>query len=194
LKTTVDRNDKYTYDVIIVPGVPYYPDSVSMILQARIQWSVYLYKAGITRNIIYSGADVYTPYVEGKIMSMIAQQNGIPESAIYVDTLAEHGVENLYYGYKLAYQSGFKKIALATDPFQESLLELFIGTLERKFKIKGGLELLTLEPDDMKDTYLNLSNIPDSLAYASHHVSILNRKSSKERFRGSLGYNINWND
>ncbi|MEO6833888.1 MAG: YdcF family protein, partial [Chitinophagaceae bacterium] len=90
------------YDAAIVPGLPLKNGNWDTLLKARILWSVYLFKAGIVRNVIYSGSAVYSPYKEGKAMAIYAQALGIPSEHIYVDTLAEHSTENLYYGYELA--------------------------------------------------------------------------------------------
>lgn len=184
----------YSYDAIIVPGVPYFHDSVSTILQARIKWSVFLYKKGLTKNIIYSGSDVYSPYYESKIMAMIAKQNGIPQNVIYCDTIAQHGTENIYYSYVLAKKLGLTKIALATDPFQAAMMFFFRSKLARKFKIKGGLPLLNANFDEIVDMKLDIRNIPDSLAYNPQHIDIYESQTPGERFFGSMGANISWKD
>ncbi|MCK7537086.1 MAG: YdcF family protein [Marinilabiliales bacterium] len=118
--------------LIIVPGVPYNDPNMSKILLGRIYWSHYLYSKGIAKNIIYSGSAVYTPYVESVIMSLYAQKLGVPADFIYTETKAEHSVENVYYSYKIAEKLGFKKIALATDPFQSRMLK----RLSKKFKVE----------------------------------------------------------
>ncbi|MBI9052936.1 MAG: YdcF family protein [Bacteroidales bacterium] len=100
------------YDAIIVPGVPYKDEYWSKILLGRIYWSNYLYKNGITKNIIYSGSAVYTPYIEAEIMAMYGKALGIPPENIYTETNAEHSVENVYYSFQIAQKLGFKKIAL----------------------------------------------------------------------------------
>ena len=115
-------NSNAPYDAIIVPGVPYADEYWNKILMGRIYWSLYLYKNGITKNIIYSGSAVYTPYTESKIMAMYASALGVPDSHIYTETKAEHSVENIYYSYQIAQKMGFKKIALATDPFQSKMM------------------------------------------------------------------------
>jgi uncharacterized SAM-binding protein YcdF (DUF218 family) len=113
------------YDVIIVPGVPFHGDTMSTIMKARVLWACYLYKQGMTKNIIFSGAAVYTPYVEAKVMARYAMAMGIPEKNIFTDPVAEHSTENIYYSYIVARAMGFKKIALATDPVQSLLIRSF---------------------------------------------------------------------
>jgi hypothetical protein len=180
------------YDAIIVPGVPYYPDSVSDILQLRIRWSIYMYKSGYTKNIIYSGADVYSPYCESKIMAMIAKKNGIPANVIFCDTIAQHGTENIYYGYLLGKKYGFNRIALCTDPIQAEMLSFFMAKMRRKFKIKGGIDNMDIMLSEIRDIQLDLDNIPDSLAKNPKHIPIYKTQTRAEIFFGSLGRNIVW--
>lgn len=95
-------------------------------MKGRVYWAKYLYDKGITRNILFSGSSVYSPYYEGKIMALYAAALGIPKEHIFTETRAEHSTENAYYGYKRALQLGFTHIALASDPFQSKLLKGFI--------------------------------------------------------------------
>src|SRR5690606_27328958 len=85
-----------TFDVLIVPGVPFENGTWSPVMRMRVLWSSFLYQRGIVRNIIYSGGAVYTPYVEAKIMGLYAQQLGVPPEHIFYDTLAEHSTENIF--------------------------------------------------------------------------------------------------
>src|SRR5687767_3651287 len=63
---------KAPYDVIIIPGIPYDRNSSPLMLKVSMYWAKQLYNKGITKNIIFSGAAVHTPYVEGKIMKIIS--------------------------------------------------------------------------------------------------------------------------
>ncbi len=176
------------YDAIIVPGVPYNDDDWSRVLKARIYWSYYLYEAGITRHIIYSGSAVYTPYVESEIMAMYAQELGVPEGAILTETNAEHSVENVYNSYHIARELGFKKIALATDPFQSRMMQLPSRSLDLDVDfIPFVMDILeTLEPRlDMIEV-----NINEEEAFVEDFTSLVERKSFFQRFRGTLGKNI----
>jgi len=106
------------YDVIIVPGIPFQNENWDNTMKTRVLWSVYLYKSGIAKNIIYSGSSVYTPYYESEIMKLYAIELGVNRDDIFTEKEAKHGVENLYYSYVMAKELGFKNIALATDPAQ----------------------------------------------------------------------------
>ena len=38
------------YDAIIVPGVPFNGDSMSFMMNARVQWACYLFEKGLAKN------------------------------------------------------------------------------------------------------------------------------------------------
>lgn len=174
------------YDAIIVPGVPY-DSSIgkwSDVMKIRVYWSHYLYTHGIAKNIIYSGSAVYTPFVEGKIMAMYAEQLGIPKENIFIDSNAEHSTENLYYSYYLAQKQGFTKIAVATDPFQAYMLRKFpkkvsitMDFIPIVFKTLGALELKDLEIDCQSARMCDFVALPE-------------RESFWKRMQGTMGKNI----
>src|SRR5438067_574875 len=62
-----------SFDAIIVPGVPFENGRWSQTMKSRVGWSYYLYRKGIAKNIIYSGAAVYSPYVEARIMALYGE-------------------------------------------------------------------------------------------------------------------------
>ena len=179
--------EKKPYDVIIVPGIPFENGRWGRVMKGRIYWSKYLFDQGVTRNIIYSGSDVYTPYVEGEVMALYAEALGIPKAHIFSETRAEHSTGNVYYSYKLALSLGFKKIALASDPFQTRMLRKFT----RK-KVSASIDLIPMVEDylptketEMKDPVIN----PGS-AYRENFISLKKREGFWKRLRGTLGKNI----
>jgi uncharacterized SAM-binding protein YcdF (DUF218 family) len=157
----------------------------------RIYWSHYLYKNGITKNIIYSGSAVYTPYVESEIMAMYGEKLGIPGSDIFTETKAEHSLENVYYSYNLAREMGFKKIALATDPFQSRMVKrptkrMNVDIDFVPFTVKM---LDTLNMEGLKNMTIDSQN-----AYVKDFVSLEERKNFFQRLKGTLGRNIDFKD
>lgn len=153
------------YDVIIVPGIPFKNNEWDGAMKTRVLWSVYLYKNGLAKNIIYSGSAVYSPYYESEIMKLYAIELGVNPSHIFTEKEAKHGVENLYYSYVLARQLGFRKIALATDPAQN----LQIGYYGRPMVNK--IELLPALMDKINFEKLDQVHIDISAAYSSNFVN-----------------------
>ncbi len=180
------RAIKYApYDAVIVPGVPFDGTAWSDIMKMRVYWSYILYKRGITKHIIYSGGSVYTPYIEAKIMKLYALKLGIPESAIFTDSIAEHSTENLWYSYKLAHDKGLYKLALATDPFQSFAVQ--------KFKLAHALDVRSIpvlfsEVDSLMK--VEAPKINPVSAYNPDFISIEDRETKWQRFKGTLGLRV----
>jgi uncharacterized SAM-binding protein YcdF (DUF218 family) len=176
------------YDAIIVPGVPFDGEHWSRTMQARVHWSVYLYKKGYAKNIIYSGSAVYTKYEEAKIMALYAEQLGVPKHHIFLDPRAEHSTENVYYSYRVAKAQGFSKLALATDPFQSRSLRKFIKKFD--FPIKS----VPIVFDTLKILDVHEPKIDPTPAIRANFVSIVERESKMKRLRGTFGQNICWKE
>jgi len=174
------------YDAIIVPGHPYDGESWTTTMNYRIAWSVYLYKTGITKNIIYSGGSVYSEYVEAKIMKEYAIALGVPSENIFLDTIAEHSRENVYYSYLVAKNEGFERVALATDPFQNNFLKRFL----KKHQLP--IDQLPAVFDTVGVPSKFEPSIDNSRALNTTFISIKKRESYFQRRSGTRGRNIVW--
>ena len=116
---------KAPFDVVIVPGLPYDTSKVNPVFKARLLWAKELYDNGLTKNIIFSGSAVHSPYIEGMIMKMMADSMGIPTRHTFIEDEALHSDENVKYGVALAHKLGFKNIAIATDPIQALVVKKY---------------------------------------------------------------------
>lgn len=175
------------YDVVIVPGIPY--DTVNdnadnTVMKMRLFWAKHLYDSGFTRNIIFSGSAVYSPYTEALIMKQVADSLGIPSEHTFAEMKAEHSTENVYYSWKMAKELGFKKIAVATDPYQGGLLKSFA----RRHCPDVKFIPIVFGMMDIGDRKLPL--IDPSTALKKDFVSIMERESFWQRFRGTMGKRI----
>lgn len=178
------------FDAIIVPGIPFNNGAWDSVMKARVIWAYVLYKNGMTKNIIFSGAAVYSSYPEAKIMGLYGQKLGIPKEHIFYDTLAKHSTENVFYSYKIAQKQGFKKLALATDPFQSFLLTRFI---KRRF---GSCIYRLPFVTDTLGAYNGLNPLLDKVDYEHLEVKgfipITESEGFFQRIRGTLGREIEW--
>jgi len=176
-----------SFDAVIVPGIPFRNGSWDSVMKARVLWSYVLYKNGYAKNIIYSGAAVYSPYKEAVIMGLYAQALGIPKEHIFYDTLARHSTENVYYSYLIAREKGFKTLALATDPFQSFMLR---GFTRKRFATP--IYHIPFVIDSLK-AYSRLNpTIDPTPAAVDSFVSITDQQGMMQRFRGTMGRDINW--
>lgn len=191
--TAKKTNEKYLtnapYDVIIVPGYPHDDEAGwNQIVKMRVLWAKQLFDDGQTKNIMFSGGAVYSPYVESKVMKKYAVALGIPEENIFTEENARHSTENLYYSNTRAKELGFTKIALASDPFQTNNLKIF----KKRWGIDVGLlpvVFRTLENMDMITPEIDASD-----ALTENFVSITESETIGERLDGTLGNNIRWKE
>jgi uncharacterized SAM-binding protein YcdF (DUF218 family) len=172
------------FDVIIVPGVPYDKEKTTSVMKMRIWWAKHLYDIGFTKNIIFSGSAVYSPFVESIAMKIIADSLGIPAEHLFSETEAEHSTENVYYSWKMAKRLGFTKIGLATDPFQSRLLMVFT----RKY-CRGVWEIpIVFSALEISDGPLPV--IDTTAAFVPDFVSITEREGFWRRFSGTMGRRV----
>lgn len=176
---------KGPYDVIIVPGIAY--DTAKQQtngFNARIIWAKQLYDRKLTKNIIFSGAACYSPYVEGQTMKMIAEAMGVPSQNVFCEVKAEHGKENVYYSWLLAQKLGFKKVALAADPYQAFFLE---GFIQANIPDMG---ILPMSTDSLKKFYLPVPAIDASPAFVKDFVPLNKRESFGTRIKHTNHNNL----
>jgi uncharacterized SAM-binding protein YcdF (DUF218 family) len=172
------------YDVIIVPGVPYEKAATTSVMTLRLYWAKHLYDSGFAKNIIFSGSSVYTHFVEGIAMKIMADSLGIPPEHTFAETKAEHSTENLYYSWKMAKEKGFEKIAVATDPYQTAMLRRFIRLYT------PGVQPVPIVFSKLDIDDRSLPKIDTTAAYVADFVSITERESFWERFRGTMGKRV----
>ena len=172
------------YDVIIVPGVPYDKGNTTSVMSLRLYWAKHLYDSGFTKNIIFSGSAVYTHFVEGITMKIMADSLGIPVGNTFFETQAEHSTENIYFSWKMAREKGFEKIALATDPYQAALLKSFMKRYTPGVK-SIPIVFSMLDIDDR-----SLPKIDTTAAFVHNFVPITKRESFWERFKGTMGKRV----
>ena len=183
-KCYVRAQKEKPFDVIIVPGVPYDKSATTSVMTMRLYWAKHLYDSGFAKNIIFSGSSVYTHFVEAIAMKTMADSLGIPSENTFAETRAEHSTENVYYSWRMAKEKGFEKIALATDPYQASLLRRFMKRYTpdmQSIPIVFGI----LDIDDR-----SLPKIDTTGAYVANFVSITQRESFWQRFRGTMGKKV----
>jgi uncharacterized SAM-binding protein YcdF (DUF218 family) len=177
---------KQPYDAVIIPGFPYSGDKWDMILQMRIHWAHYLYVKGYTKNIIFSGAAVATPYIESKVMAEYAHALGVPRERIFTEEKAQHSTENVYYSYRMAKGLGFTNIALATDPVQTTYMQRFIKRHELP------VELMPVIIDTLKVLNLYEPKTNTENCIQENFVKLSDKENFFKRFRGTMGKNIIW--
>lgn len=186
-KKQLEKAGTTVYDVIVVPGIPLKDGKWDYTMKGRVYWAKFLFDKGITKNVIFSGSSVYTPYYEGIVMALYATAIGIPAEHVFYETAAEHSTENMYYSYRKAKELGFNKIALASDPFQTKTLRSFAHK-----RLSPDIGMLPMIMDTMRNMESRMAEpvIDFAKAYNKDFVSIKKREGFFKRLRGTMGYNI----
>jgi uncharacterized SAM-binding protein YcdF (DUF218 family) len=177
------------YDAIIVPGFPYNGQKWDMVHQLRVHWAHYLYSKGYTKNVIFSGGAVATPYIESRVMANYAEALGIPREHLFTEEKAQHSTENVYYSYRLAKDLGFSKIALSTDPIQTSYMRKFI----KKFELPIGLLPTVIDTVRTLNVYEPKTDHSNAVAKEGF-VKLSDKEGFFKRFRGTIGKYIVWHE
>lgn len=173
------------YDAGIIPGVPWVENGWDSTMKGRVMWAVHLYKKGVVKNLIFSGGAVYSPYYEGKIMCLYAQEMGVPAQHCIPEIEAEHSVENVYYGKKIADSLGLKKVALLTDPFQSTMLK---GLL-RKYSPR--IARIPFLSDTLKSINKINPKIDGSTAKSDNYtLPLWDRETKFQRLQGTRGKKV----
>jgi hypothetical protein len=114
-------------------------------------------------------------------MRLFALQLGIDENEIKVETKALHSTENLYYGFKMASESGYEKIAFATHPAQSSFLKQF----RRKFNLD--LDFIPIVADSIKNIKYSFQSIDLSKIFVEDFIPLNERQGLFKKLRGTRG-------
>jgi len=181
------------YDVIIVTGIPYNDSTNSgLIFAARVLWAKYLYDHGIAKNIIFSGSCVSTPYYEGKCMKILADSLGVPADHTFSEIRAEHSTENVWYGMKMAKKMGFKRMALAADPFQVKMLRSF---LKKRCENMDYIPIVYDSVIHNKNKWRSqLPKVDFASAFEPKFIKLSDRESFWTRFSGTRGKHIKYDE
>lgn len=183
----LEKAKEKKYEIIVVPGVPFNVPDWDRVMRGRVYWSKYLYDIGVTKNVMYSGSSVYSPYYEAKIMALYAEAIGIPKDRIFIETKAEHSTENIYYSFKLARKLGFNSVGLASDHFQTKSLKRFT---RKRVSPNVGLIPWVMPIIRQMDPAMVTPQIPYNTALNDSFVSIKKREGFFKRLKGTWGKNL----
>jgi uncharacterized SAM-binding protein YcdF (DUF218 family) len=90
------------FDTIIVLGYPARKDGMPLPeMRERVLEGVREYKAGVAPRIIMTGGAAHNHFVEADVMTKLAEEQGVPASAIFEDRQAKDTIQNAYYSVQI---------------------------------------------------------------------------------------------
>jgi uncharacterized SAM-binding protein YcdF (DUF218 family) len=143
------------FDAILVLGTPAdddgnpTPDEL-----ARVTEAVREYERGVAPRIVFTGGPAHNQFAEADVMARVAAAQGIPPSAIFVETKAQDTIQNACYSARLMSNHGWRSAEVVSSGFHLPRASLIFGHTRLEWRMhvappmqpgeggSGGLELL----------------------------------------------------
>ncbi|NGY88777.1 YdcF family protein [Bacillus megaterium] len=111
------KNELVKADATIVLGANAWGDKPSPVLRERVNHSIWLYKNGYVKKIIFTGGrGEGSTYSESEVSKKYAMDKGIPEMDILIETQSKITEENLEYAFNVSRKHNLKTFILVSDP------------------------------------------------------------------------------
>ena len=110
-------NQTQKADAAIVLGAGIWNNEPSPVFKERINHSIYLYKNGYVKSIIFTGGISDNKKLsESYVAKMYAIKNGVATQDILIEEKSKITQENLAFAKEITLQNNFSKILLVSDP------------------------------------------------------------------------------
>ncbi|UGB28758.1 YdcF family protein [Metabacillus sp. B2-18] len=104
-------------DAAIVLGAAVWGDQPSPVLRERINHSIWLYKNGYVKKVIFTGGKGNEDdYTESEVARDYAMDNGVDEEDILIETKSKITEENLINAFEIATMNNLKTFTIVSDP------------------------------------------------------------------------------
>ena len=116
------------FDTLIVLGHPALANGTpDPEMRERVEESVREYRAGVAPRIIMSGAAAHTAFVEARVMADLALKEGVPASAVIVETRALDTIQNIWYSRTIMLANGWNSAEVISSPYHLPRTSLILG-------------------------------------------------------------------
>ena len=116
------------FDAILVLGSPSDPDgNPTPVELSRVTEGVREYERGVAPRLIFSGGPAHNRFIEAEVMAGAAAAQGIPPSAIFVETRAEDTIQNVCYSERLMKSHGWHSAEVISNAFHLPRTGLILG-------------------------------------------------------------------
>ncbi|MFB9329355.1 YdcF family protein [Paenibacillus aurantiacus] len=112
-----EKNQMVRSDAAVVLGAAAWGDEPSPVLRERVNHAVRLYKEGYAKLLILTGgrADAGNQ-AESEVARSYAIGQGVPSSAIRIETKSTITEQNMSYAYEIGVQEGVRVWTIVSDP------------------------------------------------------------------------------
>ena len=117
-ETVPTHNCKLThFDTILVLGSPALLNGQpSPEERERVTEAVKEFKAGRAGHMIFSGGATENRFVEGQVMTTLAEAEGVPAEDIVVEGQSQNTIQNIYFSNQIMEQKGWTSAEVVSSP------------------------------------------------------------------------------
>jgi uncharacterized SAM-binding protein YcdF (DUF218 family) len=125
------------FDAIIVLGHPADSDgNPTPLQQATVTEAVREYMRGTASRIIFTGGAAHNQFVEAEVMARVAESEGIPASAIFVEPKAQDTIQNACYSERIMRERRWASAEIIAPSFQAPRAAMIVGKLPIKWRMR----------------------------------------------------------
>ena len=153
------------FDAILVLGTPADSDGNPTPEQlARVREAVREYDRGVAPRLIFTGGAAHNQYVEADVMAGVAASEGIPPSAIFVETKAEDTIQNACYAARLMRLHEWHSAEVVSSRYHLPRASLIFGRTPLDWRMRAAP---ALQPDGTANSALEVLKTIRYLVYAN---------------------------
>jgi uncharacterized SAM-binding protein YcdF (DUF218 family) len=156
------------FDAIIVLGSPADSDgNPTPSMLARVNEGVREYERGVAPRLIFTGGPAHNEYVEADVMARAAAAQGIPPSAIFVETKAEDTIQNACYSGRIMRDHGWHSAEVVSSSDHLPRASLILRGSELEWRMRAAPPLQPGDSDTVGASALEVLKTVRYLVYAS---------------------------
>jgi len=156
------------FDAILVLGTPADTDgNPTPEMQARVSESVREYERGVAPRLIFTGGPAHNSYVEADVMAKAAAAQGIPPSAIFVETKAKDTIQNGCYSARLMRDHGWHSAEIVSSDYHLPRSSLIFNQTGLEWRMRAARPLQPGESASAAPSMLEVLKTMRYLVYAN---------------------------
>lgn len=132
------------FDAIIVLGYPADLDGNPSPEQlSHVDEAVREYERGVAPRLIMTGGAAHNQFVESKVMARAAHAEGVPESAIYMDTASKDTIQNACNATRIMKEHGWRSAEVISGDWHLKRSGLIFSRMPLEWRMRAAPALST---------------------------------------------------
>jgi uncharacterized SAM-binding protein YcdF (DUF218 family) len=155
------------FDAIIVLGYPADGDGNPTPEQlSRVSEAVREYERGVAPRLLFTGGAAHNKFVEADVMAAAAAAQGIPPSAIFVETRATDTIQNACYSVRIMQAHGWRSAEVVSSAYHLPRAAMIFRHTPLDWRVHAAPPLRLGASDSETDSALEILKTMRYLVYA----------------------------